>query len=382
MARAIKQRKPRVTSAGNISSTFGLIKVEGDFDKHDLQRNIMAISWIDEIVGDSNGALEYENTSTGVVVAAHMGKVKIQVDVRLCAERSLSECYWTHGHVPAFVNSSELCIEMGSGYTHNVPDLDLCAALLMLLSSEDVPIEMYPSTLYKFIPFKQLQGMLSDKNEDVVKNTLSAMGQLECAASLRQLKKALYQTSNEVFVMTAMEALFYGRDFNMKPYMPLLVELTNSKQNQCKVSAIQMLGLILDSTQTEYMQVLRRVIRFDHHCVLGPVLDTYILMAQEEALPDCLYLLENRKAYWHSEVVRRLCEIDHPLVKQALSVRYLTHSTSAEERELIECYLNANCKDSTEQKVNEYILSRLVLNASEKPSEDDDTFSGLGSLFG
>ena len=120
----------------------------------------------------------------------------------------------------------------------------------------------------------------------------------------------------------------------------------------------------------------------DHHCVLGPVLDTYILMAQEEALPDCLYLLENRKAYWHSEVVRRLCEIDHPLVKQALSVRYLTHSTSAEERELIECYLNANCKDSTEQKVNEYILSRLVLNVSQKPSEDDDTFSGFGSLFG
>jgi hypothetical protein len=81
----------------------------------------MAISWIDEIVADSNGALEYENTSTGVVVAAHMGKVKIQIDVRLCAERSLSECYWTQGHVPAFVNSSEICIEMGSGYTHNVP---------------------------------------------------------------------------------------------------------------------------------------------------------------------------------------------------------------------------------------------------------------------
>ena len=74
MARAIKQRKPHITSAGNISSTFGLIKVEGDFDKDDLQRNIMAISWIDEIVADSNGALEYENTSTGVVVAAHMGK--------------------------------------------------------------------------------------------------------------------------------------------------------------------------------------------------------------------------------------------------------------------------------------------------------------------
>ncbi|DAC46563.1 MAG TPA: hypothetical protein D7H93_02280, partial [Candidatus Poseidoniales archaeon] len=97
MARAIKQRKPHITSAGNISSTFGLIKVEGDFDKDDLQRNIMAISWIDEIVADSNGALEYENTSTGVVVAAHMGKVKIQIDVRLCAERSLSECYWTQG---------------------------------------------------------------------------------------------------------------------------------------------------------------------------------------------------------------------------------------------------------------------------------------------
>ncbi len=380
MARAIKQRKPHITSAGNISSTFGLIKVEGDFDKDDLQRNIMAISWIDEIVADSNGALEYENTSTGVVVAAHMGKVKIQVDVRLCAERSLSECYWTHGHVPAFVNSSELCIEMGSGYTHNVPDLDLCAALLMLLSSKDVPIEMYPSTLYKFFPFKELQGMLSDKNENVVKNTLSAMGQLECAASLRQLKKALYQTPNEAFVMTALEALFYGRDFNMKPYMALLVELTNSKQKECKVSAIQMLGLILDSTQKEYMHILRRLIRFEHHCVLGPLLDTYILMAREEALPDCLYLLENRKSYWHPEIVRRLCEIDHPLVKQALSVRYLADSTSAEERELIECYLNANCKDSTERKVNDFILSSLEPTNSD--SDDKEGFSGLGSLFG
>lgn len=382
MARAINQRKPRITSAGNISSTFGLIKVEGDFDKDDLHRNVMAISWIEEIVADSNGALEYENTSTGVVIAAHMGKVKIQVDVRLCAERSLSECYWTHGHVPAFVNSSEVCIEMGSGYTHNVPDLDLCAALLMLLSSKDVPIEMYPSTLYQFLPFKQLRGMLSDPNENVVKDTVIAMGQLRCAPSLRQLKKTLYQTSNEAFVMTALEALFYGRDFNMKPYMPLLVELTNSKQKECKVSAIQMLGHIIDCTQKEYMHVLRRVIRFDHHCVLGPVLDTYILMAQEEAIPDCLYLLENRKSFWHSEVVRRLCEIDHPLVKQALSVRYLTHSTSAEEQELIECYLNANCKDSTEEKVNDYILSSVALNTAEMSSENDDTFSGLGSLFG
>lgn len=206
------------------------------------------------------------------------------------------------------------------------------------------------------------------------------MGQLECAASLRQLKKALYQTPNEAFVMTALEALFYGRDFNMKPYMPLLVELTNSKQKECKVSAIQMLGLILDSTQKEYMHILRRLIRFEHHCVLGPLLDTYILMAREEALPDCLYLLENRKSYWHPEIVRRLCEIDHPLVKQALSVRYLADSTSAEERELIECYLNANCKDSTERKVNDFILSSLEPTNSD--SDDKEGFSGLGSLFG
>jgi hypothetical protein len=41
-----------------------------------------------------------------------------------------------------------------------------------------------------FFPFKELQGMLSDKNENVVKNTLTAMGQLECAALTAPTQKS------------------------------------------------------------------------------------------------------------------------------------------------------------------------------------------------
>ena len=78
-----KPKKPRRTSAGNISSTFGVIKVSEEMDEDDVQRNMLALTWIDDIVNDSNGSLEYENTSNGVVVVGYLDNVKIQVDVRL-----------------------------------------------------------------------------------------------------------------------------------------------------------------------------------------------------------------------------------------------------------------------------------------------------------
>ena len=87
MANARKPRKPRRTSAGNISSTFGVIRVSEEMDEIDIQQNMVALTWIDDIVSDSNGALHYENTSNGVVAVGYMNDVKVQVDVRLCAEQ-------------------------------------------------------------------------------------------------------------------------------------------------------------------------------------------------------------------------------------------------------------------------------------------------------
>ena len=353
-------------------------------DEDDVQRNMLALTWIDDIVNDSNGSLEYENTSNGVVAVGYLDNVKIQVDVRLCAERALNLDYWEQGHVPAFVNSNEICIEMGDDYDHQVPDLDLCAALLMLLSSKGVPLSMYPSTLYKFMPFEKLKGMLADEDDTVVKNTLGAMGQLACAASLRQLKKTLHQAKDESFMMTALEALFYGRDINMKPYLPLLVEISNSDNTPSKVSAIEMIGLIVTPSQKEYLPILKRLIHFNDPCVFGPVLDIYIEMAQEDALQDCIHLLQHRGQIWHTFIVRKLCTIQHPMVRTFLSVRYVTNSISSKERGLIERYLNEASETQTEKAVVDYILSRSSFGTLSATSSDDDDeeFSGLGSLFG
>lgn len=384
MANARKPRKPRRTSAGNISSTFGVIRVSEEIDEIDVQQNMVALTWIDDIVNDSNGALHYENTSNGVVAVGYMDDVKVQVDVRLCAERALNLDYWEQGHVPAFVNSNELCIEMGDDYNHQVPDLDLCAALLMLLSSKGVPLTMYPSTLYQFFPFDKLTGMLLHEDDTVVKNTLRAMGQLPCAASLRQLKKMVHQARDEPLVMTTLEALYYGRDVNMKAYLPLLIEISNSDQPASKVSAIEMIGLVVTPAQKEYLPILKRLIRFDHPCVLGPVLDLYIDMAQEDALQDCIHLLRYRNEIWHNGIVRKLCTIHHPLVRNFLSVRYITNAGSAHERGLIERSLNEGAETQTEKTLIEYILSTNVFGATNPTSDEDDDeeFSGLGSLFG
>ena len=384
MARARKPKKPRRTSAGNISSTFGVIRVSEEIDEIDVQRNMLALTWIDDIVNDSNGSLEYENTSNGVVAVGYLDNVKIQVDVRLCAERALNLDYWEQGHVPAFVNSNEVCIEMGDDYNHQVPDLDLCAALLMLLSSKGVSLSMYPSTLYKFMPFDKLKAMLADEDDSVVKNTLQAMGQLACAASLRQLKKTLQQAKDESFVVTALEALFYGRDINMKPYMPLLVEISNSDNTPSKVSAIEMIGLIVTPSQKEHLPILKRLIQFNNPCVFGPVLDIYMEMAQEDALQDCINLLQNWDEIWHTFIVRKLCTIQHPMVHTFLSVRYVTNSISSKERGLIERYLNEKSETQTEKAVVDYILSRSSFGTLSTTSDDDDDeeFSGLGSLFG
>ncbi len=384
MANARKPRKPRKTSAGNISSTFGVIRVSEEIDEIDIQRNMVALTWIDDIVNDSNGALEYENTSNGVVAVGYMDDVKVQVDVRLCAERALNLDYWEQGHVPAFVNSNELCIEMGNDYDHQVPDLDLCAALLMLLSSKGVPLTMYPSTLYKFFPFEKLTALLVHEDDTVVKHTLEAMGQLSCAASLRQLKKMVHQARDESLVMITLEALYYGRGMNMKAYLPLLVEISNSDQLASKVRAIEMIGLVVTPSQKEYLPILKRLVQFDDPCVLGPVLDTYIEMAQENALQDCIHLFRYRNEIWQMEIIRKLCTIQHPLVRNFLSVRYITNAASTYEREFIERYLIEGSETQTEKALVEYVLSSSVFGAGSTTSDedDDDEFSGFGSLFG
>jgi hypothetical protein len=234
------------------------------------------------------------------------------------------------------------------------------------------------------MPFEKLKGMLADEDDTVVKNTLGAMGQLACAASLRQLKKTLHQAKDESFMMTALEALFYGRDINMKPYLPLLVEISNSDNTPSKVSAIEMIGLIVTPSQKEYIPILKRLIHFNDPCVFGPVLDIYIEMAQEDALQDCIHLLQHWGQIWHTFIVRKLCTIQHPMVRTFLSVRYVTNSISSKERGLIERYLNEASETQTEKAVVDYILSRSSFGTLSATSSDDDDeeFSGLGSLFG
>jgi len=79
-----------------------------------------------------------------------------------------------------------------------------------------------------------------------------------------------------------------------------------------------------------------------------------------------------------------LCTIQHPLVRNFLSVRYITNSISSNEQGLIENYLNEGSETQAEKAVVEYILSRSLFALPDTTSNDDDDeeFSGLGSLFG
>lgn len=338
-----------------------------------------ALSWIDEIVNGSNGALDYEHTSNGVMVVGYMEAVKVKVDVRVCAERSLNHNHWSEGHVPACVESSDVCIEMGSDFEQYVPDLDLCASLLMLLASEGVPLPMYPSTLYQFLPLQELQNMLGSPDHEVVIHAIEAIGTKQCAASLRQLKRSIYQASDEIFVVTALRALSYRREVNMKPYLPLLVELTNSDRLECKVPAVEMLSLIIDASQKQHMPILRRLIRFNDSCIAVYILSLYVDMAGKEALPDCIYLLQHRDHTWHAQVIRAMCSIQDPLVKQVLSAYY--PAAMPQEKNLIEEYFNDESSCRIEQEVNDYVFSRL---AAPKPLEELESidFPGFDGLFG
>ena len=84
------------------------------------------------------------------------------------------------------------------------------------------------------------------------------------------------------------------------------------------------------------------------------------------------------------EIIRKLCTIQHPLVRNFLSVRYITNAAATYERELIERYLNEGCETQTEKTLVEYVLSSSVFGEVSATSDEDDgdEFSGLGSLFG
>ena len=84
------------------------------------------------------------------------------------------------------------------------------------------------------------------------------------------------------------------------------------------------------------------------------------------------------------DIIRKLCTIQHPLVRNFLSVRYITNAASTYERECIERSLNEGCETQTEKALVEYILSANVFGTTNPTSneDDDEEFSGLGSLFG
>ena len=361
------EEAPRV-----LSTTFGSLEIDTDATPEDVERNLRALSWIEEIVEDSNGVLTYTMDDTNRLIVVELAGVEIIIDVRLCAQRSLSSNHWFHGHVPASVNGGEVCINMSDEYYPEVPDLDLCASLLLLLSAEGVSHAMLPSTLYAYLPLGSVREMLSDSNCDVVKSALESLGLRSCRASLSLLKDSISQAPSSILVFTAVEALLMGRGVKAKPYMPLLVELTNSEESDVKARAIELFCFHLDTNKKEYLPILKRLVQFSDMCVPLFVLRPYALMAESEAIEDLLHILVHGDSSWHEGAVQALMMIDHPLARQALSAYAMVAIT--EIREAIFQHLRVGPTTSLEETVAAFIVG-LKHDSPAEALED------LGSLF-
>jgi len=361
------EEAPRV-----LSTAFGSLEIDTDATPEDVERNLRALSWIEEIVEDSNGALTYAMDDTNRLIVVEMTGVEIIIDVRLCAQRSLSSNHWFHGHVPASVNGREVCINMSDEYYPEVPDLDLCASLLLLLTAEGVSHAMLPSTLYAYLPLENVRELLLDSNCDVVESALASLGQRSCRASLSLLKDSISQASSSILVFTAVEALLMGRDVKAKPYMPLLVELTNSQESDVKARAIELFCFHLDTTQKEYIPILKRLVHFSDMCVPAFVLRPYAQMAGSEAIEDLLSILDHRDSSWHEGAVRALMVIDHPLAMQALSAYAMV--AMKEIREAIFQHLRMGPATSLEETVAAFIVGLK----NDSPAE---ALQDLSSLF-
>jgi len=302
---------------------FGDVAVDAVCDDAEVQKNLRALEWIKEIVEGSNGSLFYETKDDSKMVVATLWDTEVKVDVRECAQRSLSSVNWSQGHVPAFVNESAMCIQMGDGAFDGLPDLDLCASLLLLLSADAVPSTMIPTTLYHCLPLKEIVAMLGSGDSDVVEGAISSLGGREGPAAKRLLKQSVYQAREPILCIAALEAIVFGRhQVNAKPYLPLIVEYTMHAPGEVKVRAIELLGLIVDYRDKHLIAVLRRLIRYNHHCVQHYLLQPYVEMAGADAAEDLIFLLKHRPPSWHDEIIRAISSLEAGLARQILSTFY------------------------------------------------------------
>ena len=354
-----------------LQTSFGAVEVFPFIDDETINKNLRALCWIEEIVAGSNGALTYQKNGSNRLISAHVGEVKIAVDPRLCVERSLGKYHWGSGHVPAFVNGHELCIEMEEAHDPDMPDVDLCVSLLLLLSAEGVKPAMLPSTLYPYLPLCEVKNMLSDSNFTVVEAAIQSLGARRCKASLALLKKTVYHASFAVFTIAAIETLLMGRHVNSNSYMPLIVELTNSDAIDIKARAVEMLGLYVDVGKKEYIPVFKRLVHFDNESVPVYLLRPYGEMAGVEAIEDLLHILHHKDPSWHEFAVQALLSISHPLAHQALAA-YAMVATDGIKTLILEGF-TANASSSSERAVVEFLVA---LKGEPAPSQDlSDLFS-------
>ena len=353
-----------------LETSFGAVEVFPFIDDETINKNLRALCWIEEIVAGSNGALTYQKDGSNRLISAHVGEVKIAVDPRLCVERSLGKYHWGSGHVPAFVNGRELCIEMEDVHDPDMPDVDLCVSLLLLLSANGVKPAMLPSTLYPYLPLREIKNMLSDSDFTVIEAAIQSLGSRRCKASLTLLKKTVHQSSCAVFTMAAIETLLMGRHVNSNTYMPLIVELTNSDEIDVKVRAVEMLGLYVDAGKKEYIPVFKRLVQFDHESVPVYLLRPYAEMAGVEAVEDLIHILLHKDPSWHEFAVQALLSISHSLAQQALAA-YAMVATDGIKTLILEGFM-ADASSSPERAVAEFLVA---LKGEPTPSQD------LSSLF-
>jgi|TARA_B110000444_G_scaffold56704_1_gene52899 hypothetical protein len=354
-----------------LQTSFGAVEVFPFIDDETINKNLRALCWIEEIVAGSNGALTYQKDGSNRLISAHIGEVKIAVDPRLCVERSLGKHHWGTGHVPAFVNGHELCIEMEDVHDPDMPDVDLCVSLILLLSAEGVKPAMLPSTLYPYLPLREVGDMLSDSDCVVVETAIQSLGGRSCKASLTMLKKAVHQASSAVFTIAAIETLLMGRHVNSNTYMPLIVELTNSNEMEVKVRAVEMLGLFVDVGKKEYIPVLKRLLHFDNESVPVYLLGRYAEMAGAEAIEDLVHILLHKEPSWHEMAVRGLASIGDPVANQALAAYAMIATDKIQS--LILKHFTTDATSSAERAVADFLLA---LKGEPAPIQDlSDLFS-------
>ena len=65
------QSPPKIT----IETFFGSLPMRGDIEPYEVQRNLRALDWIEQIVDGSNGGLEYEVSDDRTLVVGVVGHV-------------------------------------------------------------------------------------------------------------------------------------------------------------------------------------------------------------------------------------------------------------------------------------------------------------------